>query len=104
MASRDTQHYDLASVMRHVPIAAGTRLLEMGYYDPAAALWAARQGAHVVALRPSVDLVGELDRRAREASISGVETRLAVRPEPDERFDAALLLAPFFLGNQPVRA
>src|SRR4051812_44072580 len=106
MSSRDPQHYDLALVTRHVRPSAGDRVLEMGYYDPGAALWAARQGARVLALRPSVDLAADLEARGREAGLAGLEARLALEPEPAERgtFDVALLLAPFFLGNQPVRS
>jgi 16S rRNA (guanine1207-N2)-methyltransferase len=122
MATRDVQHFYLPLLARHVPLPPGTRVLEMGYYDPAAALWAASQGAHVVALRPSIDLVAELDaERSTPAggsddavdagdmgtagSAGALETRLAVRPEPGEArsFDVALLLTPFFLGNAAVR-
>src|SRR5437899_3190491 len=105
MASRDPQHYDLALLARHVRLGAGDRVLEMGYDDPGAALWAARQGAAVLALRPAVDLVAELAARSRAAGLERLETRIALSPEEAERgtFDVALLLAPFFLGNQPVR-
>jgi 16S rRNA (guanine1207-N2)-methyltransferase len=78
----------------------------MGYYDPEGALWAGAAGAgQVVALRPAIDQVAALDRAAREADLGQVEPRLAVQPEAEERgtFDVALLLAPFFLGNAPVR-
>jgi 16S rRNA (guanine1207-N2)-methyltransferase len=106
MASRDPQRYDLALLTRHIRLAAGDRVLEMGYYDLGAALWAAGQGADVVALRPNVDLATELEERSRAAGVQRLETRIALRPEPEERgtFDVALLLAPFFLGNQPVRS
>ncbi len=105
MASRDAQRYDVALLARHVRLGAGDRALEMGYYDPGAALWAAQQGASVLALRPNVDLVAELEERSRVAKLERLEARIAVQPEPAERgtFDVALLLAPFFLGNQPVR-
>jgi 16S rRNA (guanine1207-N2)-methyltransferase len=105
MASRDTQRYDLDLITRYVALPPAGRLLEMGYYDPRGALWAAGRGARVVALRPSVDLAAELEQRARQAALETLEVRIAVRPEPSETgsFDAALLLAPFFLGNEPVR-
>ena len=57
-----------------------------------------------MALRPTIDQVAELDLLAREAG-RGVEARLAMSPEPAERgpFELALLMAPYFLGNVPVR-
>jgi 16S rRNA G1207 methylase RsmC len=70
------------------------------------ALWAAREAAQVVALRPSIDLVTQLDQRRPPDAGRTLEVRLADRPEPAEHgtFDVAILLAPFFLGNEPVRA
>jgi 16S rRNA (guanine1207-N2)-methyltransferase len=105
MSSSDTQRYHLALLREYVTIPPEGRVLEMGYYDPAGALWAAGEGGTVVALRPAIDQVAELDRAARAAGRQEVEARLATGAEPDERgtFDVALLLAPFFLGNAPVR-
>jgi 16S rRNA (guanine1207-N2)-methyltransferase len=105
MPSTDTQRYDLPLLREHVAISAGRSLLEMGYYDPLAALWAAGEGASVVALRPMIDQVAELDLLAREAGLANVEARLAMGPEPSERgtFATSLLIAPYFLGNVPVR-
>jgi 16S rRNA (guanine1207-N2)-methyltransferase len=105
MSSSDTQRYHLPLLQEHVVIPPGGRVLEMGYYDPAGAIFAAGAGGTVVALRPAIDQVAELDRDARAAGRPEVEARLATGPEPDERgtFDVALLLAPFFLGNTPVR-
>ena len=106
MASWDTQRWYLPLLERTVTLPAEARVLEMGYYDPAGALWAAQHARHVVALRPAIDLVADLERGAREAGAANVEVRLATRLEPAEAgaFHAAFLLAPFFLGNAPVRA
>jgi 16S rRNA (guanine1207-N2)-methyltransferase len=106
MSSSDAQRYHLPLLREHVDLPPGARVLEMGYYDPEGALWAGAAGAgQVVALRPAIDQAAALDRAAREAGLGQIESRLAVQPEADERgtFDLALLLAPFFLGNLPVR-
>jgi 16S rRNA (guanine1207-N2)-methyltransferase len=105
MSSTDAQSYYLPLLREHIAFPAGARVLEMGYYDAGGALWAAGGGARVVALRPAIDQVAALDRAVRESELSGVETRLALDVEPDERgtFDLVLLMAPFFLGNAPVR-
>ncbi len=105
MPASDTQRYHLPLLDRHVALSPGARVLELGYYDPGAALWAARRGAGVVALRPTLDQVQEVEAAAREARVTGLEVRLAIHPEPSEQgtFDVALLLAPYFLGNAAVR-
>ena len=88
---------------------AGARVLDLGYYDPSAALWAAGEvGAEgtVLALRPALDLASELERMARDGGFAqALSVRLGDELEAAERgtFDAALVLAPFFLGNAPVR-
>ncbi|MDQ3699852.1 MAG: class I SAM-dependent methyltransferase [Chloroflexota bacterium] len=105
MPSSDTQRYYLPLLQAHVPLPAQGSVLEMGYYDVQGALWAASGANRVVALRPSIDLVADLDRRASAVGLTNLEARLAVRPEPAEHgtYDVALLLAPYFLGNAPVR-
>jgi len=105
MPASDTQRYYLPLLDRHVALWPGARVLELGYYDPAAAIWAAQRGAGVVALRPTLDQVREVEATARAAGASGLDVRLAVQPEPSERgtFDVALVLAPYFLGNAAVR-
>jgi 16S rRNA (guanine1207-N2)-methyltransferase len=106
MSSSDAQQYHPPLLREHVELPPGARVLEMGYYDPEGALWAAGAGAgQVVALRPAIDQAAALDRAAREAGLGQIESRLAVQPEAAERgtFDVALLLAPYFLGNVPVR-
>jgi len=105
MSSTDAQSYHLPLLREHVALPAGARVLEMGYYDTGGALWAAGGGARVVALRPAIDQLTELERAVRESGLDGVEPRLALDVQPEERgtFDLALLLAPFFLGNAPVR-
>ncbi|HEX2185777.1 MAG TPA: methyltransferase [Chloroflexota bacterium] len=105
MPSWDTQRYFMPLLREHVALTPTSRVLELGFYDPEAALWAAREGAEVLALRPTVDQVTELDRRAREAGLTNLEARLALHLEPAERgrFHLALLLVPYFLGNAPSR-
>jgi 16S rRNA (guanine1207-N2)-methyltransferase len=105
MPSPDTQRYYLPLLQAHVPLPAQGSVLEMGYYDAQGALWAAGGAGRVVALRPSIDLVADLDRQALAMGLTNLEARLAVRPEPAEQgtYDVALLLAPYFLGNAPVR-
>ncbi len=105
MSSVDTQRYYLPLLREHVPLPRRGRVLELGYYDPHGALWAAGGAGQVLALRPSIDLVADLHRRAREADVTNLDVRLAVRPEAFEHgtFDLVLLLAPYFLGNAPVR-
>jgi 16S rRNA (guanine1207-N2)-methyltransferase len=105
MSNTDPQRYYLPLLEEHVTFPPGGRVLEMGYYDPQVALWAGGEGARVVALRPAIDQVAELEQVVRESGLTGIEVRLALRPEADElgTFDVALLLAPFFLGNVPVR-
>jgi 16S rRNA G1207 methylase RsmC len=104
MPNSDTQRYFLPLLDRHVRLHPTARVLEMGYYDPDAALWAAGRAAHVVALRPTVDLTSEVETLARSQQIPNIEVRLDTQIQPDERatFDTAILLAPFFLGNAPV--
>jgi 16S rRNA (guanine1207-N2)-methyltransferase len=105
MRGASPQYYDLPMIERHVAAPARARALELGYYDPSAALWLARRVRQVLALRPAVDLAAELDRQARAAGLANLEVRVTTQPQPSERgtFDLALLLAPFFLGNAPVR-
>ena len=84
--------------------------MDLGYFDPAAALWASGEvgdSGGVVALRPALDLASELERLGRDAGVSSrLTVRLGSELEGAERgtFDAALVLAPFFLGNAPVRS
>src|SRR5262245_43930517 len=101
MPLTDTQHYDLRLLRQHVVLPPSGKVLELGYYDPAGALWAAGRAGHVVALRPTVDLVSGLEKAAREAGLDSLEVRLGVSPGPGERgtFDVALLLTPYFQGN-----
>ena len=105
MASSDTQRWFVPLLERHAHLPAGGRVLDLGYYDEAAALWAAARAERVLALRPGVDQAGALERRAQEAGAHNLQVRVAAQPEPEEAgtFDAVLLLAPFFLGNAPVR-
>lgn len=81
-------------------------MLDLGFYDPAAALWAAGTSHRVLALRHLIDLVTELEHAAAAAKLSSLQVRLALEPVPAERnsYDVALVLAPFFLGNAPVRS
>lgn len=105
MPPSDVQQYDLASLDRRATIPPDCDVLEQGYYDPAGAIWAARHARRVVALRPAIDQAAAVMLAAQKAGLSTVDARLAVRPEATEQgsFGAALLLAPFFLGNAPVR-
>lgn len=105
MPSWNTQRFFLPSIERHVALPGAGRVLDMGYDDPAAALWAARRVRHVLALRAAIDLVAGLDQQARHGELDNVEARLALQPQQTElgTFDATLLLAPFFLGNAAVR-
>ncbi|MBU6151215.1 MAG: hypothetical protein KGR25_07170, partial [Chloroflexi bacterium] len=64
MATPQTHLYDTALLDRFARVTPQTRLLDLGYYDPAGALWAAEHGAAVTALRPSIDLIVELDLAA----------------------------------------
>ena len=97
--------YFLPLLERHVEVAQQDRLLEMGYYDPRGALWAARRAAVVVALRPAVDLANDLEQRRQAEALRTLDVRLAVQLEPADAgtFDVALLLAPFYLGNVVVQ-
>ncbi|MBI3972753.1 MAG: methyltransferase [Chloroflexi bacterium] len=105
MAGSDVQRFYLPLLERQVSLARGARVLDLGYYDPSAALWAARRAGYVLALRPSVDLAIDLERAGQAEGVSHLEVRLATRPNTEEvgTFDVVLLLAPFFLGNAPVR-
>ena len=104
MATPQTHLYDTALLDRFARVTPQTRLLDLGYYDPAGALWAAEHGAAVTALRPSIDLIVELDLAARHRRVR-VDARLATSLGSSDwgSFDAAFLIAPFFLGNTPVR-
>jgi 16S rRNA (guanine1207-N2)-methyltransferase len=105
MPSQDLQRFFLPLLREHVSLRPDSRVLDLGYYDPAAALVAAGAAGHVLALRPTVDLATELERMARDQRVSSLEVRLGDGITPDERgsFHVAQVLAPFFLGNGPVR-
>jgi len=105
MPQHDLQRYFLPLLQAHVPLGPESRVLEQGYYDPSGALVAAAKAGHVLALRPAIDLATELDGLAREQRLTTLETKLGDTIPTDERgtYDAALILAPFFLGNAPVR-
>lgn len=110
MPQHDLQRYFLPLLHEHVRLTPSSRVLEQGYYDPSGALWAAGQagsGGRVLALRPAIDLASELEALASEAGVgeSNLEVRLGDTILPSERasFDICLVLAPFFLGNTPVR-
>ena len=106
MSGSDLQRYHLPLLDEHVTLGRASRVVELGYYDPSAALWAAGRAGHVLALRPAIDLATELERQARAQEATGsVEVRLGDTVEAGERgtFDVAIVLAPFFLGNAPVR-
>jgi 16S rRNA (guanine1207-N2)-methyltransferase len=105
MAGSDLQRYHLPLLDEYVALGPASRVIELGYYDPSAALWAAARAAHVLALRPAIDLATELERQAREAGAAGLDVRLGDSVDAGEHgtYDVAIVLAPFFLGNAPVR-
>jgi 16S rRNA (guanine1207-N2)-methyltransferase len=111
MAGAELQRFFLPLLREHVRVEAGARVLEQGYYDPTAALWAAEQAGRsgaegkVLALRPGIDLATELERVAAASGVAGLEVRLGdgLAAGEEGTFDVALVLAPFFLGNAPVR-
>jgi len=105
MPQHDLQRYFLPLINEHVALGPESSVLEQGYYDPSGALAAAVKAGHVLALRPTIDLATELDGLAREQRLATLETKLgdAVTAEERGTYDAALILAPFFLGNEPVR-
>lgn len=80
----------------------GMRILDMGTGSGICAVFAARQGAQVVA----VDITAEAVRCATiNALLNGVEKRIEVRrgdlfaPVGDERFDLILFNPPFYTGR-----
>ncbi len=107
--------FDQRLLRRGLELAATDRVLELGYDDletplllvsgtVADGLPAPRQ---VVSLRPTVDLVDELQRHkpTRQGAVAAFEVRLAdTIPAADGgSYDTALLLAPHYLGNERVR-
>jgi 16S rRNA (guanine1207-N2)-methyltransferase len=106
----ELQRFFLPLLREHAKaVRPGARVLDLGYYDPAGAVWAATEvgdAGSVLALRPALDLASELERAARDGGVSGVlSVRLGDELSAGEAgtFDAALVLAPFFLGNAVVR-
>ena len=108
--------FDQRLLLRGLELAATDRVLELGYDDPetplllvagtvADGLPAPRQ---VVSLRPTVDLVEELQRQgaAGRGAPAAFEVRLAdTIPAADGgSYDVALLVAPHYLGNERVCA
>ena len=108
--------FDQRLLRRGLELAATDRVLELGYDDletplllvsgtVADGLPAPRQ---VVSLRPTVDLVEELQRHkpTHRGAPAAFEVRLAdTIPAADNgSYDVALLLAPHYLGNERVRA
>jgi 16S rRNA (guanine1207-N2)-methyltransferase len=106
MPQQDLQRYFLPLVREHIEVTSESRVLELGYYDPAGALVMAAMGARVVALRPAIDLATEVERLAREQGLRTLDARLddSIRRDEHGTFDVALVLAPFFLGNAPVKS
>ncbi len=105
MATPRTHLFDTALLDRHAAVSRGMRVLDLGFHDHAGAVWAASRGADVVALRPSIDLATGVETIARDRGAK-LEARLATSIGDDDEgsFDVVQLIAPFYLGNGPVRS
>lgn len=105
MATPRTHLFDTALLERHAAVMSGHRVLDLGFHDHEGAVWAAARGAAVVALRPAIDLATGVEALARERGAT-LEARLAtVISEGDvSSFDVVQMIAPFYLGNGPVRS
>lgn len=105
MATPRTHLFDTALLERHAVVNRGARVLDLGFHDHAGAIWAASRGAVVVALRPSIDLATGVEALARQRG-AAVEARLATSLGADDAqaFDMVQMVAPFYLGNGPVRS
>ena len=105
MATPRTHLFDTALLARHAVLSRGLRVLDLGFHDHEGAVWAALRGAEVVALRPAIDLATGVESLARERGAT-LQARLATSIDDSDEatFDVVQMIAPFYLGNGPVRS
>jgi 16S rRNA (guanine1207-N2)-methyltransferase len=105
MATPRTHLFDTDLLERHAHVPRGAHVLDLGFHDHEGAVWAAARGANVVALRPAIDLATGVEALARARGAT-LEARLAtvISADDNAKFDIVLMIAPFYLGNGPVRS
>jgi len=105
MATPRKHLFDTTLLDRHATVSGAMRVLDLGFHDHEGAVWAAARGANVIALRPAIDLATGVETMARDRGAK-LEARLAasISHEEEGSFDVVQMIAPFYLGNGPVRS